>query len=88
MYLYVVLIITLVAGAFFWYLMAVVVESMQEATNSYYIEDNFPSVANYDAFALANTFINYFWTFFLAILVIGLAYYGWVYSQRKLAGGG
>ncbi len=87
MYLYVVLILTLVVGAFLWYFMAVVVQSIQEATGSYYVEGNFPTAANFNTFSLANTFMNYFWTLFLVALVLGLAYYGWVYSQRKLAGG-
>lgn len=87
MYLYVIIILTLIVGGALWFFVSLVVEKIQIATGPYFVEGSFPTAANFNAFSLANTFMNYFWTFFLVILVLGLAYYGWVYSQRKLAGG-
>ena len=83
LYLYVVLLLALVAGAFMWYVMARCVQAVQEGVNEDLASDKWVDNGTWTAFSLANTFVNNFWTFFLVLLVLGLLYYAYIFAQRK-----
>ena len=42
--------------------------------------NNDPTYASYE---LADTFMGNLWTYLLVIMVLGLLYWAWIYSQRK-----
>jgi hypothetical protein len=83
LYSFLVVIITLVACGFFWFLMANVVQGIQEAVNPSLVESNWIASEIYTAFTYASLFITNFWSFFLVILVLGVSYWIYIYSQRK-----
>lgn len=43
---------------------------------------------NYATFTMADTFVSQLWTLFLLLVIIGLAYWVFIYSQRKAYLGG
>lgn len=83
LYLYIVLIMALVACGFVWYVIACAVQAVQVGVGSTISSDKWVSNSTYQTFDLANTFVNNFWTYFLVLLVLGLLYYGYIFSQRK-----
>ncbi len=83
LYLYMVIILSLFACAFIWYVMGVCIQAVQEGTAASMASDKWVSNETYATFTLANTFVDNFWVYFLVLFVLGLLYYGYIFSQRK-----
>jgi len=82
MYFVVVIMALIIVGAM-WFFFATAVQSVQESVNPELSSDKFASQGNWNSFNLANSFMNNIWTYVLAFLVLGLAYYGYNESQRR-----
>ena len=83
MYFIVVIMALLIVGLM-WFFLAGGVQAIQEAFNPELSSDNFATQGNWGSFNLANDFINNLWIFFLAFLVLGLGYYGYIEAQRRV----
>jgi len=81
-----VLIISIIAAVFFWFFFANAIESVQEAINPTLASGNWVSTDHYNAFVLAANFVNYLWMFLVAIAFFILAYWVYIYSQRRSVG--
>jgi hypothetical protein len=87
LYLTVMFIITILAVAFVWYMLARAVSAMQSGVVNQTSSEMWISDDNWNAYYLANAFMNNLWQFFLVFLVLGLLYYGYIFSQRRGQGG-
>lgn len=76
----------IVAGAFFWFLYANVIQSVQENVNPQLGESEWATETHYAFFALANNFLTSFWTYLFALVVSVVAFWVYIYNQRRGAG--
>jgi len=76
----------IVGGAFFWFLFANVIQSVQETFNPQLGESEWATETHYAMFAFANNFLTYFWTFLFAIVLFIAGYWVYIYSQRRSVG--
>lgn len=81
-----VLIISIIVGVFFWFLFANVIESVQDTINPTLADSNWMTTDHYNAFVYAANFVTYLWTFMVALIIFILAYWVYIYSQRRSAG--
>ena len=81
LYISAVIIVSLFVMAFLWFGLYAVIQQVGTAVASSMTKYD---VANstYTNFTLANTFITNVWLYFLVILMFGLLYWVWIYSQR------
>lgn len=86
MYVYMIMILTLCTVGVFIFIMANAVQGIQEAFNPHLDNSSWMDNAHFTAFESAATFVNYIWLLFPAGLVLGLIYWGYVYSQRHNGG--
>lgn len=86
MYVYLVVILALFAVAFFSFLLATGVQKVQEVFNPQLGEDQWLTDDHYTAFSYGATFVNNLWLLAPAILIFGLALWGYNYSQRRNGG--
>ena len=82
MYFVVVIMALIIVGAT-WFFFANGIQAIEQAFNPQLASTNFASTGNWNTFNLANDFVNNIWVFFLAFLVLGLMYYGYIESQRR-----
>lgn len=80
---YVAIIAVLILGGVVYYLAMYAVQTTQEGVNSMLGSDKFATEENWNSFNLANTFINNLWLFFLVVMILGMAYYGYTEAQRR-----
>jgi hypothetical protein len=81
-----VLIISIIVAVFFWFFFANVVQALQTALNPSLAEGNWMSTEHYNAFVLAANFVTYLWVFLVAIVIFILAYWVYIYNQRRIVG--
>ncbi|MHA2219478.1 MAG: hypothetical protein ACXACY_26510 [Candidatus Hodarchaeales archaeon] len=82
-FVYVVIIVSLISLAFVWFALASVVQRVQEGLNPSLNASAFADTDVYNAFVSASSFITYIWMFFLGLILFGLLYWAYIYSQRK-----
>jgi ABC-type phosphate transport system permease subunit len=80
---FVVVIMAIVIVGVMWFFFANGIQAIQNAFNPMLSSEKFATSGNFDTFNLANTFVNAIIGFFLVFMVLGLAYYGYVESQRR-----
>jgi len=82
LYVFSVIIVSLFIMAFLWFIMygpiVAIRTGVVAAMTPYDVENS-----TYDSFELADTFVTNLWLYFLVIFVIGLAYWVWIYTQRR-----
>lgn len=83
LYVYLVIIIALFAGGFFAFIMATGIGQIQESINPHLGQDRWSTEQHYTAFSLAATFVTNLWVLFPAVIIFGLAYWGYVEAQRR-----
>ena len=85
LYVVSVIIVFLFVMGFLWLIMYAVVTPIQAgiaaAMTPYDVANS-----TYDSFELADTFLTNLWQYFLMIAAFGLAYWVWIYTQRREAG--
>ena len=81
-YLVVALMALAIVGAF-WFFFGNGIQAVEESVNPQLASDNFATEGNWNAFNLANNFVNNIWMFFLVFLLLGLGYYGYNEAQRR-----
>jgi len=86
LYVYLVLIICLAAGIFFGFLFMNVVGVMQESINPLLAESNWASATHFTTFYYASLFVTNFWQYIVAFVVFVVAFWAYIYSQRRGAG--
>jgi len=82
LYVSAVVLVSLFIMAFLWFGLYSVMDGINTAavaSITQYDTEN----STYSQFTLANTFMTNLWLFFLVIVVFGLLYWVWIYSQRK-----
>jgi len=86
LYVFSVVLVSLFAMAFLWFVMYAAFTPIRAgitaAMTPYDVENS-----TYTSFEYADTFMSNFWAYFLVILILGLAYWAYIYSQRKQASG-
>ena len=68
--------------AFLWFVLNVAIQSVRTGILASLVQYDVEN-STYPNFVLADTFMSNIWTFFLVIVVMGLLYWVWIYSQRK-----
>ena len=86
LYVYLVLIVSLFACVFIYFIYATAIQAVQEAINPLLAESEWLSGEHYTSFFYASTFVNALWTFFIALFIFGLLYWTYIYNQRRSAG--
>lgn len=81
-----VLIISIIASAFFAFMLMNVIQGIQEAVNPVLAESNWISEEHYTAFYYAALLVTNVWFYIIVIIFFILAYWAYIYSQRKEAG--
>jgi hypothetical protein len=78
-YVYAVVIISLMLMAIFWFIFQQIVEAIQISSRS--LANSFGSTS--PTYTLADQFISNIFTYFLVLMLIGMTYWAYIYSQRK-----
>lgn len=86
LFVYMVLIIALIAGIFFAFFYMNVIEKVQDTINPLIAEDQWAAATHYSLLYYATLFVTNLWTYIVAIIVFILAYWAYIYSQRRGAG--
>ena len=86
LYVYVVIAICLVAGAFFAFLMLNIVGGVQEVVNPNLSESEWLTEDHFTAFYYATAFVTNLWTYIFAFIIFVIIYWAYIYSQRRSAG--
>jgi len=81
-----VLIISLIASVFFAFMFMTVIEKVQDALNPTLGASSWASDNHYTAFYWAATLVTNIWTYIIAFVLFILAYWAYIYSQRRSAG--
>lgn len=81
MYVYAVIIATLFVMGFFWFMFYAGVSLTRASVSNVMVQYN--NNDTYTAFEYADTFMANIWGFFLVIMVLGLLYWAYIYSQRR-----
>lgn len=81
-----VLIISLIASVFFAFMFMTVIEKVQDTINPQLIDTAWATEDHYTAFYWAATLVTNLWTYIIAFVLFILAYWAYIYSQRKGAG--
>ena len=81
-----VIIVALIVGAFFSFMFMNLISAVQTAYEPILPASQFISGDAYMAYYYAATFITGLWKYILAIVIIILAYWVYIYTQRKGAG--
>lgn len=77
------LIIAIPAIIVFSFIFATVVQNVQEAVNPDLTADSWATEEHFNVFYSAATVVTNFWMYMIPIALIGLAYWAWIYTQRK-----
>lgn len=83
MYLYLVLLIGLVALVFFSIYFSTVIQYVQEAFNPKLTSTTWVDTEHYNVFYLAAAFLTNVWTYIFVFIFFGLVIYAYRYSQRR-----
>lgn len=83
MYLYVVLLVGLIALVFFSIYFSTVIQYTQTGMNAYLVESSWVDADHYNVFYLAATFLTNLWTYVFVFIFFGLVYFAYLYSQRR-----
>lgn len=86
LFVYMVLIVGLIVGVVFVFLFMSAFEHVQESFNPYLAEENWVSEEHYVAFGYAAGLVTNIWTYFIGFVVFILAFWAYVYNQRRGAG--
>lgn len=86
LYTYVTIILALAAGIFFAFLFMNLIEKIQDAMNPLLTQSQWATAAHYDAFYYAALFINNLWMGIVAFVIFIIAYWAYIYQQRRSAG--
>ncbi len=78
-YVYAVVIISLMLMAIFWFIFQQIVEAVQVAGRT--LANNFGSTS--PTYTQADLFMTNIFTYFLVLMLIGMTYWAYIYSQRK-----
>lgn len=81
-----VLIMAIIVGAVFAFLFMDAIGGVQASLNLAVAEALDASPDYFTTFSLAATFVTNLWTYMVAVIFIILAYWAYIYSQRKGAG--
>jgi len=82
LYVYAVVLVTLFVMAFLWLVLYAVVVPLQAGINSIMAQYDVAN-SSYQSYELANTFMTNLWAYLLVLVVLGLAYWIYIYSQRR-----
>lgn len=86
LYVYVVLMVALAAGVFFGFLFMNVIGTLQESINPLVGSEEWATTAHDTVFYYAATFITNIWQYIIVLVVFIVAYWAYIYQQRKGAG--
>jgi hypothetical protein len=78
-----VLILALFVCIFFGFIMADMISNVQQGLNPLLAADTWVTADHFQMFFSASTLVTSFWTYIVAIIVIGLSYWAWIYVQRR-----
>lgn len=81
-----VLIAGLIVGVIFSFLFASAFQKIQEAFNPLLEESVWASEGHYTAFGYAATLVTNVWVYMIGFIIFILAYWVYIYNQRKGAG--
>lgn len=83
MYLFVVLIVGLIALIVFSFLFGSVIENVQRSFNNYLGVDKWVTSDHFNMFYLAASFVTNIWTYIYAFAFFGMLFFAYLYSQRR-----
>lgn len=86
LYTYAVILSVLFVMAFVWLFLNEAVASIRAGIVPGMTQ--YENHTNYQTFVLADVFVGQLWTLFLFLVIIGLAYWVFIYSQRRKYVGG
>ncbi len=87
LYVFLVLIISVVALVFLALLFSTMIQGVQEGTNPLLGVSTWVTPEHFNVFYMAATVVTNFWTYVFGIIILGLMYWAWIYTQRKGVGG-
>jgi hypothetical protein len=87
MYVYLVLILSLFTLIFLAFLFSSMVQSVQESFNPMLGVTSWVTAEHFNVFYLAASLVTNLWTYIIGVIILGLAYWAWIYTQRKGVGG-
>ena len=82
MYVYLVFILGLMAVLGFMFLMSTAIQRIQTTFNPQLTNSSWIDAAHFNVFVLAAGLVTNIWFYFAVFIIFGLAYWGWVYTQR------
>lgn len=77
------LILALFVMVFFAFVMASMVGNVQAALNPMLGADVWVTEGHFQMFSQAATLVSSFWVYILAVAIIGLGLWAWIYVQRR-----
>ena len=83
MYVYLLLIIAIPALIVFAFMFGTVIQAVQEGMNPSLGVETWVDSEHFNVFYTAASVVTNFWTYILGIILLGLAYWVWIYTQRK-----
>jgi hypothetical protein len=78
-----VLILALFTCIFFAFIMSSMISNIQGSFNPLLGADTWVTAGHFNTFYLAASLVTNFWTYVIAIIVLGLGYWAWIYTQRN-----
>lgn len=63
--------------------MASMIGNVQEGLNPLLGADSWVTIDHFQMFYGATTLVTSVWTYIVAIIIIGLGYWAWIYVQRR-----
>ena len=84
-YLFLILIVGIVALAFFSFYFSSIVENVQHAFNPYLGSGSWVTNEHYNVFYVATGFLTNVWTYIYGFIFFGLIYFSYLYTQRRSA---
>lgn len=82
LYVAAVVIVSLFIMGFLWFFLYAVITPVQTAVASNMVQYDIANTT-YTNYELADTFMTNLWQYFLVIFVLAIAYWVYIYSQRK-----
>ena len=83
MYVYLVLLIAIPALIVFAFMFSTVIQAVQESMNPMLSSNTWVDTEHFNVFYTAASVVTNFWTYILGIIILGLGYWAWIYTQRK-----
>jgi hypothetical protein len=63
------------------------IQGVQEGVNPLLGVSTWATTEHFNTFYLAASLVTNLWTYIIGIIIIGLAYWAWIYTQRRGVGG-